>query len=272
MAEEVYGLSRRDVAILKEIIAKVNGLPADVSYPSRSHEEYEQYLTPEVFIAHIPIGGIRGAIDADPGSATCDIYRVLPSGNDLVKAGFTRKVYNVHPRRLSGLQFTPVVRDKFGSWLIHGCVECEDIDTGPGTSTAEWPPESTGTGTGTIGGPGVTGCPCFDIDPLPTVMTATLSEKTGTCDILPSSVQYNYIGMFSGACYWAPVDSRFPQLVGSFEGSPPCDALSLTSGTGSCGDVSSSLITCSCSPFSAIFILTYGPLCCVGMFRMTFTE
>jgi hypothetical protein len=125
MAEKTYGLTEAEVAILQKVIDRV--LPSRLNQYSRPGSSETQLNTPEVYVAYpqesdgIPalVAGTGGDPDV-PGSAKCDIYRILggPQGSPtLVKVGnLFQTVYNLTKSILTQDWLT-VTRDKFGSWL-----------------------------------------------------------------------------------------------------------------------------------------------------------
>lgn len=94
------------------------------------------HYAPEVYIAYPPSGGIppleraadtgtsvpgTAAGDYDrPGSAECDIYRIIKDANDIPEllpvTDVSRTVYNLTTTRISQ-DWISIKRDKWGSWL-----------------------------------------------------------------------------------------------------------------------------------------------------------
>lgn len=133
-ADELYGLTKDDVAWLKEVRTRLGSLLQN--NPSAKLSELlldTDPPAPETYIALVGESGIPAAtgdpyrlsgtgtdstldnIEGDiPGSAECDIYRIVRGSLHPV---FLRKVvYNLSSSAVSQGWIT-VVRDKFGSWI-----------------------------------------------------------------------------------------------------------------------------------------------------------
>jgi hypothetical protein len=125
MADALLALSDAGRRVLKEVIDREMRKPQN-SEPNRS-KEYPVH-TSEIYIAKVPSGGIpameieRGVGTNDdvytPGEADCEIYKVdnLKNPPKLIKAGFSRKVYNVSSSSIA-TEFLLVSRDKYGKWV-----------------------------------------------------------------------------------------------------------------------------------------------------------
>ncbi len=92
-------LSDKDRDLIQGILDKSGN--TRVNTPSRpqqerSYTEGQDHQAPETYIALAPTGGIPAIDGATPGSAECDIYKILEG--DLVEAGFTKLIYNLSPR------------------------------------------------------------------------------------------------------------------------------------------------------------------------------
>ncbi len=101
--------------------------------PNRADHRDEGHQAPEVYVALTPLAGIPalqrqtttgtgtgshsgGIWDDVPGSADCEIYRVLP-GPILRYTGQVKTVYNLSTASVDGSAFALVVRDKYGQWF-----------------------------------------------------------------------------------------------------------------------------------------------------------
>ena len=121
-----FFLTEADHVILKELIADWRSRTKrgrNTAWP-----EPDDSQAPEVYIALTPSGGI-GALDqgstgtfADdlPGSAECEIYRIIDVSD--VKtlaaiAGLTKIVYNIGTSAIAANSWISVARDKFGYWI-----------------------------------------------------------------------------------------------------------------------------------------------------------
>lgn len=141
-------LTPDEAKLLKEMIRELRN--RNRSEPSS--EITETYLTPEVYVAEVPPGGIPamrfsastpGSLVMDP--ASCTIYKIV--NGELVANEFKQNVYNVStvPISKAATNYKIVWRDKYGSWITegHGCKCCEECliyhdtfsvaDTGTGT-------------------------------------------------------------------------------------------------------------------------------------------
>lgn len=81
---------------------------------------------PEVYVAKAPTGGIPPITGTTPGSAECDIYRLVDSGLEAVGAGVSRTVYNLSTFRFNS--WVTLTRDKYGKWFA------QQSATGPCTT------------------------------------------------------------------------------------------------------------------------------------------
>ncbi len=139
MADSLYVLNEADLSILQGIISRERmgkTRPPYVRIPA-----YNQYdsTAPEVYVALTPPQGIP-AISGEPGTGThithaesgtgtgfrvfpgsesCKIYFISPSDTDkeMIPIGIEQIVYNLSQSSIPGGIFTPIARDKSGSWL-----------------------------------------------------------------------------------------------------------------------------------------------------------
>jgi len=93
--------------------------------------QQDKYQPPEVYLARTPSDGIPASDvagtgtsgDDIPGSATCDIYRLLEENNGtagdscLRKMFIDRKVWNISSSAFEGSSWILVIRDKNGQWF-----------------------------------------------------------------------------------------------------------------------------------------------------------
>lgn len=119
---EVNFLTDDDVAILRRLVRESRNTL--VNGRTRGTALEQEQTTPEVYVIKTPVGGIPaieslGTGDSGtqvPGSAECDIYRLLDTAPLLYNCGFTKTIYNLSRQDLPEEQWLLVVRDKFGSW------------------------------------------------------------------------------------------------------------------------------------------------------------
>ena len=110
-------LTERDRDFILELARKVARVPTQGSNFTNDFEE--DHLTPETYVA-LPqsAGGIPGLTTGPPdvpGSDTCDIYKIN-ADDELVDAGFTRKVYNLSTTVIPQ-DWVQTNRTKYGKWL-----------------------------------------------------------------------------------------------------------------------------------------------------------
>lgn len=109
--------------------------------------EEQEYLTPETYLARTPTSGIPAMSGITPGSAVCNVYRLLPVVGTLQKIdGLTFPVYNFSDVTITGSVFVLITREKFGVWAV--AQQFEDSVPGTGTGTGG----DTGGGTTTFSG------------------------------------------------------------------------------------------------------------------------
>lgn len=137
-----YVLSERDHEVLRNVVQWWEHLPQKMrSRPQPG--DYDEYTSPEVYVARTPNGGIPALnvevpspsvvtgtgtdIYDEPGRADCTIYQLLPPAygtatgpEELRSAGFTRKVYNLGLDAVPANTWVLVSRDKFGRWYVTG--------------------------------------------------------------------------------------------------------------------------------------------------------
>jgi len=136
MAKKLYALTEKEraeiLALIEEDKRKVRRI--------RSILPADDNSVPEVYIARTPVNGIPALVEAPgtgtgseledlPGFAECDIYRIVASEDfgtgtstddyKLVPVPhLSRRVFNLSTGAVQGERWVPVVRDKWGSWLV----------------------------------------------------------------------------------------------------------------------------------------------------------
>lgn len=139
-------LSDKDAELLQELLdehrKRRENAPSQVP-TEHSWSQGEDHQAPEVYVAAPPSGGIPARTADTPGSATCDVYKIV--GGDLVDADFDLLVYNISnqiiPRfdeRCAAddyVNYVAITRTKFGFWItgVHDDSCPTDTETGTGT-------------------------------------------------------------------------------------------------------------------------------------------
>lgn len=110
--QTLLALSAEDAVLLQRLIDRVR---RDPPRTGSTPGEGEDYLTPEVYLAKAPAGGLPAADAGAFGQATCDLYRAGADGV-LTSTGLTKLLLN--PGSAVAADATVLaVRDKFGTWL-----------------------------------------------------------------------------------------------------------------------------------------------------------
>lgn len=118
-----YLLGEEDRRILADMVREF--LATHKTSLIRGEDGITDYLTSEVLIAQLPVGGIpplSGDYEtgtgtgsgATPGSVSCDTFRIVLGA--LEPAGLVKEVYNISGTTLTG-DWALIVRDKYGDWL-----------------------------------------------------------------------------------------------------------------------------------------------------------
>jgi len=132
----LHGLTDDDVKLIQQLLDEsgkrwfsTTGRGAEGSI------DHQEIQAPEVYVARVPSTGIPalieepgtgpGQLNDNPGSALCDIHRVVytaaPVGtaNDgmMVSVGSKRRVWNLGIISIQGNQWIIALRDKFGYWF-----------------------------------------------------------------------------------------------------------------------------------------------------------
>ncbi len=122
-------LSESDVEKLRQLFVDFYGKPQSTTQRPYVPSD-DEYLTPEVYVAFTPSGGIPALSEGGdsgtalgpgdtPGSADCQVYQLV-SGALQVVTGLTRKVYNFGGAAVAGSEWVLVLRDKYGTWWTDG--------------------------------------------------------------------------------------------------------------------------------------------------------
>jgi hypothetical protein len=144
---EPYGLTEAQIRLIQDL------LDADrrksVNPVQRSWAEEEDYQPPEVYVALVPLGGIRGIEGRYPANpiihyGDCLLYRKLPVDDGPVVLAAVdgivfHRVYNLSTLDLSEYQWVLVKRDKFGDYFTEGCLLCDVAGTGTGPPPPDHP-------------------------------------------------------------------------------------------------------------------------------------
>lgn len=147
----LYGLTARDRASLEEGHRQAEQRPGNTRREGSQAADvdafFDETTTPEVYIAFTPSDGIPAldphttgtANDDEPGSAACDVYRIIQQSGGLDATGtdagtgtgtgakipilhpvpnLSKLVYNLSGSDVPGDSWVVIIRDKFGSWLV----------------------------------------------------------------------------------------------------------------------------------------------------------
>lgn len=111
-----YFLSESDVEVLKRLIQRERNTP--VNAVNRPHQPEQDYQTPEVHVALVPVGGIPPRVGTAPGTASCKIYRTTGTTPALVElVSQDKTVLNMSEETLTPGSYVPIAREKFGRWV-----------------------------------------------------------------------------------------------------------------------------------------------------------
>lgn len=144
-----YFLSETDVRTLREMVAAWR----NNHIRQTGVQRVQPHVAADAYIARTGDDGIPGLITGQasifgtgtdqsaygpdiPGSALCDIYRIVESGNTSVLnavEGLDQTVYNLSENDLPANSWIAVVKDKFGSWIA-----LRSGDESSGSSDALW--------------------------------------------------------------------------------------------------------------------------------------
>lgn len=148
MADPIYGLTDADRRKLKQLFDDFYGESRTSPVRTQTPRD-EEYLTPEIYVALTPAGGIPALAEGPdagtafgegdiPGSADCQIYQVIAGSLDTI-TGVTRTVYNLSESDIDGDSWILATRDKFGKWWAvpsaPEAVPCPPPPPAPATSS-----------------------------------------------------------------------------------------------------------------------------------------
>ena len=139
MPDIPYYLTEDDVKTLRSLLASLRGTVRGrmLNYSPRQGASLleggaaEASYTPDVYIAWVPATGLPALGTGNLGTGTgtgsssllalgteCDIFRLDILTGDISSQHFQQKVYNLSFNAVPGSQFVPVMRDKWGAWLV----------------------------------------------------------------------------------------------------------------------------------------------------------
>lgn len=160
--ERLYALTEQEIQLLNRLLKKVGDAPDSRQEPIPRDVPISHQAT-DFYIAKVPAGGIpgleqcQGTGDADePGSAVCEIYKIDQTTTPprMEYAGHSQTIYNISTQKVE-TAYTPVTRDKYGTWITNpGLGDGDEVcgtgsGTGTGTGTGGEGEQGTGSGTGT---------------------------------------------------------------------------------------------------------------------------
>lgn len=131
-----YVLTDEDLVKLKDTMSYVESLRRNK--PIRNDDSFNS-LSPDVYVALVPFGGIDGITPVDiptgtgtggslgsPSSVSCDIYQIIPgesvggSTQFMPVSDTSLDVYNISTQAIPGNSWVVVTRDKYGVWIATG--------------------------------------------------------------------------------------------------------------------------------------------------------
>lgn len=124
--EKYYLPSESDRAELKKMRQEIMDL---LRNPRRSDSQEDTSTTSNIYIAKTPTDGILAIAGDIVSFADCDIYKIVPDGDDLILAQvetLTQRVYNVSSQDIPEDTFITIKLDKYGYWTAFGT---PDTDT-----------------------------------------------------------------------------------------------------------------------------------------------
>lgn len=121
-----YILTEHDLKVIKEFLDVVK---KQKQTPLRHQALESDYPSTDAYVALVPIGGIPAitlgslgtSTDDIPGQADCQIWRILVNSTSvphMIPTGLTITVYNFGAAISSSSVWSPVVKDKFGFWIV----------------------------------------------------------------------------------------------------------------------------------------------------------
>ena len=134
MNMKAFYISEDDAPILEQMIDQYRrrNQASEVNPPGQSEDPFnsDDQLTPEVYVAKVPSGGIpaRSLVSGEyrPGIATCTICKLWPGSTtalEIVETHFDQPVRNVSSVAVAESSLYKIVqRDKFGHWVTENTV------------------------------------------------------------------------------------------------------------------------------------------------------
>lgn len=116
----MFGITEKEKKLVQSVLDHVRKQPLRQPTASDSHVDNEELSSPETYVALTPVTGIPPLVGIVPGSAKCDIYRVvgLAAAAELrAVPGLKRRVYNIGADAVPASTYVTVTRDKYGNWL-----------------------------------------------------------------------------------------------------------------------------------------------------------
>jgi hypothetical protein len=127
MAEELYALTKKQVAVLKEMLDWWKGMDQsrgvvgleehEVGIHAQSHDHYFAKTGGAGISAASDVGGVRVL-----GSGDCSIYKavedIVTGQRTLVDIGLTKEIFNISSLAVAPDTYIAVEREKFGTWFV----------------------------------------------------------------------------------------------------------------------------------------------------------
>jgi len=145
-----YLLSEDDIRVLKQVVNAWRDTIGNTQLRGQISDQSMQ--TPDVYVARTPSGGISAvteetgtAIEDHPGSADCDLYRIVETGGDVNLIPLqttTRTVYNLGNSSIDGDEWILVQKDPFGYWFTSGVISGGSSESGLGITVTDDDTES----------------------------------------------------------------------------------------------------------------------------------
>lgn len=116
--------SNQEISTLRDILragqsvlraARLPGVKADTHSPRFAPEVY--IAKPQVDIPALDVNTTGTAIDDEPGSGDCDIYRIV-DGVITPVTGFEKLVYNLSDQTVEADSWLTIIRTKQGVWVV----------------------------------------------------------------------------------------------------------------------------------------------------------
>lgn len=132
---KAYLLTEDDVRTLRAVLAAVKGRRQNTT--GRPGPWEDDPTSPEMYAAKTPSGGIPAMAGVTPGSADCEIYRLIPSGAVWVLESMgaaDKEVFSLAATEVAGNEWVLVQRDKHGRWWVSGTGSTSPTGGGGGGS------------------------------------------------------------------------------------------------------------------------------------------